>query len=88
MVFIDSDGNTLAAARSGNEDGNNSNSYTNIVRLAEQGWVDFHVSEGCSLNVWLMGPVDSGNNSSSNNTGAGVMVVVMKKINIVVNQIL
>ena len=47
VVFTDGDGNTLAAARSGNEQGTNTNSYTNTLSIhKEQGYVDIHIPNG------------------------------------------
>ncbi|WP_034246417.1 RHS repeat domain-containing protein, partial [Aquimarina atlantica] len=45
VVFTDTDGNTLAAARSGNENGN-TNSRTSTVVMGAQGYVDVHIPVG------------------------------------------
>lgn len=39
VVFTDSDGNTLAAARSGNEDGQSTTPYKVLSPIGEQGFV-------------------------------------------------
>ena len=46
VVFTDADGNTLAAARSGNEDGNPVK-HNVVAVIKEQGFVDIHVPKGC-----------------------------------------
>jgi hypothetical protein len=43
VVFTDSDGNTLAAARSGGD-----SNRQNVVEIKEQGFVDIHIPEGGS----------------------------------------
>ncbi|WP_299223298.1 RHS repeat-associated core domain-containing protein [uncultured Aquimarina sp.] len=43
VVFTDTDGKTLAAARSGNEEGGIDNSRTSAVKIGEQGFVDVHI---------------------------------------------
>ncbi len=45
VVFTDADGNTLAAARSGNEDGN-APAYEVVSTIGEQGFVDIHIPVG------------------------------------------
>ncbi|MEW7277949.1 papain fold toxin domain-containing protein [Aquimarina sp. 2201CG1-2-11] len=45
VVFTDTDGNTLASARSGNEEGNNTN-RTASVQIGAQGFVDIHIPKG------------------------------------------
>src|SRR5690606_14940692 len=47
VVFTDSDGNTLAAARSGNEDGRAPAPYTVVSPIGAQGFVDIHIPVGC-----------------------------------------
>ncbi|WP_025742629.1 RHS repeat domain-containing protein [Aquimarina pacifica] len=46
VVFTDTDGKTLAAARSGNEEGNVDNTRTSIVSIGAQGFVDVHIPVG------------------------------------------
>ncbi|WP_405206218.1 RHS repeat-associated core domain-containing protein [Aquimarina sp. LLG6339-5] len=48
VVFTDTDGRTLAAARSGNEEGGIANSRTSSVKISEQGFVDIHIPVGRS----------------------------------------
>ncbi|MGY3793191.1 RHS repeat domain-containing protein [Aquimarina sp. 433] len=46
VVFTDTDGRTLAAARSGNEKGGIDNSRTSTVTIGEQKFVDIHIPVG------------------------------------------
>ena len=48
VVFIDSEGNTLAVARSGNEDNASLETYLMTSKIKEQGFVDIHIPVGCS----------------------------------------
>ncbi len=48
VVFTDTDGKTLAVARSGNEEGNIDNSRTSSVTIGAQGFVDVHIPVGRS----------------------------------------
>ncbi|WP_418513037.1 hypothetical protein, partial [Corallibacter sp.] len=60
VVFSDSDGNTLAAARSGNEEGTIA-SYSNTLQIGEQGYIDIHIPQGVSsFNVSNPDPSISG----------------------------
>jgi RHS repeat-associated protein len=70
VSFINSEGHTLAAARSGNEDGSNTASFTNEVLIKEQGWVDFHIPQGCSTSATLISP-SSSSSSGSGSSGSG-----------------
>ncbi|MEW7291258.1 RHS repeat-associated core domain-containing protein [Aquimarina sp. 2304DJ70-9] len=45
VVFTNTDGHTLAAARSGNEEGNTIN-RTSQIRMGRQGFVDIHIPKG------------------------------------------
>lgn len=45
VVFTDTDGNTLAAARSGNDDMNTA-SRSSFVKIGAQGYVDVHIPKG------------------------------------------
>ncbi len=58
VVFKDSEGNVLAAARSGNEDGKSPIPYTMISPIGEQKYVDIHIPVGCGGTnaVKLTGP--------------------------------
>src|SRR5690606_3419847 len=47
VVFADSDGNVLAAARSGDEEQSSALGY-NILTIIEQGFVDIHIPVGCT----------------------------------------
>ena len=47
VVFTDSDGNTLAAARSGNEENPTLERYQMVSTIKEQGFVDIHIPVGC-----------------------------------------
>ncbi len=53
VVFTDTDGRTLAAARSGNENGNTTQRDTDVY-INEQGYVDVHVPKG-TTGVQLFG---------------------------------
>lgn len=54
VVFTDSDGNVLATARSGNEEGNDS--YKKVISpINKQGYVDIHIAKGCERSVKLIG---------------------------------
>ncbi|MEE3999178.1 RHS repeat-associated core domain-containing protein [Tenacibaculum sp. FZY0031] len=53
VVFTDTDGNVLAAARSGNEDGQK-NVKTVISPINEQGYVDIHIPKGCGGTVSIL----------------------------------
>jgi len=55
VVFTSSDGNVLAAARSGNEDDVNKAKYKVISPIGVQGYVDIHIPVGCS-NATIKGP--------------------------------
>ena len=55
VVFADSDGNTLAAARSGNEDGRAPAPYTVVSPIGAQGFVDIHIPVGCGGTVDFLG---------------------------------
>jgi len=55
VVFTDSDGNTLAAARSGNEDGKAPLPYDVLSTIGEQGFVDIHIPVGCGGNIIFEG---------------------------------
>ncbi|MBW1298310.1 RHS repeat domain-containing protein [Aquimarina litoralis] len=46
VVFTNTDGRTLAAARSGNEEGGIDNSKTSSVTIGAQGFVDIHIPVG------------------------------------------
>ncbi|CAL2087258.1 protein of unknown function [Tenacibaculum sp. 190524A02b] len=46
VVFTDTDGNTLATARSGNEEGNPNNTRTSTISIGTQGFVDIHIPVG------------------------------------------
>ncbi|MCH2196977.1 RHS repeat-associated core domain-containing protein [Kordia sp.] len=48
VVFTDTDGNTLAAARSGNEEGTVLNPINTTVEIKELGFVDIHIPVGCT----------------------------------------
>ncbi|WP_430411718.1 RHS repeat-associated core domain-containing protein [Kordia sp.] len=48
VVFTDADGNTLAAARSGNEEGSVVNPIDTTVDIKELGFVDIHIPVGCT----------------------------------------
>ncbi|CAM1365467.1 hypothetical protein TSEDIMI_20187 [Tenacibaculum sediminilitoris] len=56
VVFTDNEGNVLAAARSGNEDGQK-NVKTVISPINEQGYVDIHIPKGCG-SVEIIGKVE------------------------------
>ncbi len=47
VVFTDTDGNTLASARSGNEEGDKPIRYS-VVSIGAQGYVDIHIPTGAS----------------------------------------
>ena len=47
VVFTDSDGNTLAAAHSGNEENSSLQTYEMTSTIKEQGYVDIHIPVGC-----------------------------------------
>ncbi|WP_459209978.1 RHS repeat domain-containing protein [Aquimarina rhabdastrellae] len=53
VVFRDSDGNVIAAARSGNEENASLESRINIVRIESQAWVDVHIPVGGCDNIRL-----------------------------------
>ncbi len=55
VVFTDSDGNTLAAARSGNEDGKAPSPYNVVSPIGEQGFVDIHIPVGCGGTISFVG---------------------------------
>ena len=55
VVFTDSDGNTLAAARSGNEDYPARKKYKVVSPINEQGFVDIHIPVGCGGTVNFIG---------------------------------
>ncbi|MEP5339994.1 MAG: HNH/ENDO VII family nuclease [Algibacter sp.] len=59
VVFTDSDGNTLAAARSGNEDGASPTPYTVVSPINEQGFVDIHIPVGCGGVITFEGASDA-----------------------------
>lgn len=46
VVFTDTDGKTLAAARSGNEEGSIVNTRTSSIKIGAQGYVDVHIPVG------------------------------------------
>lgn len=46
VIYSDLDGNVIAAARSGNEDGAGYGGYNNTTVIGDQGWVDFHLGKG------------------------------------------
>ncbi len=51
VIFTDNDGNTIAAARSGNEAGNPA-LYTTSLTMGDQGFVDIHLPKGVtSFNI-------------------------------------
>lgn len=56
VVFTDIDGNTLAAARSGNEDNANQKKYNVVSPISKQGFVDIHIPVGCGGIVTFKGP--------------------------------
>ncbi|MFI1772531.1 RHS repeat-associated core domain-containing protein [Thalassobellus citreus] len=56
VVFADSDGNTLAAARSGNEDNPNRKKYSVLSPIGAQGFVDIHIPVGCNGNINFVAP--------------------------------
>ncbi|AXP80827.1 tRNA3(Ser)-specific nuclease WapA precursor [Mariniflexile rhizosphaerae] len=58
VIFTDSDGNTLAAARSGNEE-NNPKQYEVVSPINEQGFVDIHIPVGCGGTVTFEGRNDA-----------------------------
>lgn len=55
VVFTDSDGNTLAAARSGNEDDATRKKYKVLSPIGEQGFVDIHIPVGCGGTLTFKG---------------------------------
>ncbi|KAA1246527.1 RHS repeat domain-containing protein [Aquimarina sp. RZ0] len=59
VVFTDTDGRTLAAARSGNEQGNPDNTRTASVKIGEQGYVDIHIPVG-RIGITVTGRYASG----------------------------
>lgn len=59
VVFIDGDGNTLAAARSGNEEDPSLGQYYMTSTINEQGFVDIHIPVGCSGVTLLNNPTGS-----------------------------
>lgn len=66
VVFNDTDGNVLATARSGSI----TSTKTNKVLIEEQGWVDFHISDGCSQSVTLLDvDLNPGNPGGSGGSG-------------------
>ncbi|MAB49478.1 MAG: hypothetical protein CMC05_12695, partial [Flavobacteriaceae bacterium] len=71
VVFSDSDGKVLAAARSGNEEtGTITNVKNNEISIGEQGWVDIHVSKGCTTSIRLFSvTTNSGSTTGGNNGG-------------------
>ncbi|WP_272149613.1 RHS repeat domain-containing protein [Tenacibaculum aiptasiae] len=56
LVFTDSDGNVLAAARSGNEDGEKPKRKV-ISPINKQGYVDIHIPKGCADPTGFTNPV-------------------------------
>ncbi len=56
VVFTDSEGNTLAAARSGDEGGQYRKKYSVVSTIGEQGFVDLHIPVGCGGTVTFKGP--------------------------------
>ncbi len=46
VVFTDTDGRTLATARSGNEEGGITNTRTSFIKIRNQGYVDIHIPVG------------------------------------------
>ncbi len=46
VVFTDTDGNTLAAARSGNEAGNKETRYSTVILKEDQSYIDIHIPVG------------------------------------------
>ena len=61
VVFSDTDGNTLAAARSGNEDGFQS-TYGTSLEIGKLGYVDIHLPKGISnFSVSNPSPSNNGN---------------------------
>ncbi|MBV7269074.1 RHS repeat domain-containing protein [Winogradskyella luteola] len=70
VVFSDSDGNTLAAARSGNEHtGVITDVKNNEVLIGEQGWVDIHISKGCTTSIRLFSSTTGGAGSGDGTIG-------------------
>ncbi|WP_169301378.1 hypothetical protein, partial [Pontimicrobium aquaticum] len=59
VVFTDSDGKTLAAARSGNEETPSLQKYDVVSPIGEQGFVDIHIPVGCDGTVYFEGPTDA-----------------------------
>ncbi|CAL2076219.1 RHS repeat-associated core domain-containing protein [Tenacibaculum sp. 190524A02b] len=62
VVFSDAEGNVLAAARSGKEEGSIENTRTASILIGEQGYVDIHIPVG-RKGISVVG--HSGTNSSS-----------------------
>jgi RHS repeat-associated protein len=58
VVFSDNEGKVLAAARSGNEDGEKTK-YKVISSIGEQGYVDIHIPVGCGGDLVFKGPTTS-----------------------------
>ncbi|WP_083925438.1 RHS repeat protein [Psychroflexus tropicus] len=48
IVFTDSEGKVLAAARSGDEENSNPTNYSVTSEISELGYVDIHIPVGCS----------------------------------------
>ena len=59
VIFKDSDGRVLAAARSGNEDNTTRKKYKVLSPIGEQGYVDIHIPVGCDGTVYFKGPNSS-----------------------------
>jgi len=59
IIFTDSEGNTLAAARSGNEDNPTQKKYNVVSPIGEQGFVDIHIPVGCGGTVTFKGPTNA-----------------------------
>ncbi|MDH7445718.1 RHS repeat domain-containing protein [Aquimarina sp. 2201CG14-23] len=70
VVFTDNDGNVLASARSGNEEGINNYTTNNRIIIKDQGWVDFHVPQGCQ-NIALLDTSISTNTTTTTTSGGG-----------------
>ena len=59
VVFTDADGNTLAAARSGNEDNADLPQYPVVSTIGEQGFVDIHIPVGCGGPIQFEGDTNA-----------------------------
>ena len=55
VIFNDAEGNTLAAARSGNEENAGLPQYEVVSTIGEQGFVDIHIPVGCGGPVLFEG---------------------------------